>query len=464
MVRGRVRLRRALAAVRPGRAEVRVPPELLGQRHVRRGTERHQALRVRLGALRAVPEGGLLGGVLGVGRRTGRCTPSTARFARRVRLLRVAVDGRARAARQIELVLSASFTNGARGVLLAARAPALLLKRGDSRHDFPTMDNYTFKVTMETKMRKYSVELCASQFARRDFGRRRRVQPRGAWNPWRSRCPFRKRAVCPSATAEECSGHGTCRSGTPPTPTSPRVACDDGWTASDCNFPSCAEGSFVVAPPGADAQARRDVFPRVPGGKHRRRMRCVCARVTAAARPATVGEDVVCVLDECERRPFPRRRSKLRRAWRGARRTRTTRTARGGCGIRVRPGDGPLSRRDGGRARLWRVLRLVCAVAGAATAAFARRLERRASSRAAARVGRAVGRRIQAGYDLARTLDFARAGFSEATRGTVRRRPRTRTWTRSNARTLPRRRRLQKNTRRFVRHVHPMAGLRVTLS
>ena len=117
---------------------------------------------------------------------------------------------------------------------------------------------------------------------------------------------FTKRAVCPSATAEECSGHGTCRSGNLADPNFATCACDDGWTASDCNFPSCPAGSYVALPPGADGGPGATCFRGCQGGK-RRSSGCdavVCAPPARAAASGSTGSaanaPTRCVLDECE--------------------------------------------------------------------------------------------------------------------------------------------------------------------
>ena len=65
--------------------------------------------------------------------------------------------------RQIELVLSAKYNRDDPPYYWQPERPVLLLLKGDSRGDFPSLDNYTFKVVMEKSQQDYSIELCASQ-------------------------------------------------------------------------------------------------------------------------------------------------------------------------------------------------------------------------------------------------------------------------------------------------------------
>ena len=204
--------------------------------------------------------------------------------------------------RQIEVVLSASFTK-AHAVYDWEEKPALLLKRG-GRADFPSVSDYTFKTTLERAGEAYEIELCASQFAGATWNAA--VYNPGAGEPMAFAVSFTKRAVCPSATAEECSGHGTCRSGNLADPNFATCACDDGWTASDCNFPSCPAGSYVALPPGADGGPGATCFRGCQGGK-RRSSGCdavVCAPPARAAASGSTGSaanaPTRCVLDECE--------------------------------------------------------------------------------------------------------------------------------------------------------------------
>ena len=311
--------------------------------------------------------------------------------------------------RRIELVLTAEYDREDPPYYWQPERPTLLLKNGDSRHDFPTMDNYTFKVTMETKMRKYSVELCASQFNlgaglwQAAIYNPVRVEPMRYW------VTFEKRGVCPSANDQECSGHGTCHAGDAADPDFATCRCDEGWTSSDCNFRTCAEGSFVVSS-SPDAQ-HRACFRECRDGKHRTEG-CDAVTCNPPARPATVGEDVVCVLDECARDEF--------------------RAAKDGssCVVRCAPAkeDGPegarrlesacdpetvrkASRSDGGAARVFGVFFLVCAVAGAATAAGAAAWRAGVFDGVRERVGRAVsGDGYRRRYDpYEDDDDFARA-------------------------------------------------------
>ena len=200
------------------------------------------------------------------------------------------------------MVLSASFTK-AHAVYDWEEKPALLLKRG-GRADFPSVSDYTFKTTLERAGEAYEIELCASQFAGATWNAA--VYNPGAGEPMAFAVSFTKRAVCPSATAEECSGHGTCRSGNLADPNFATCACDDGWTASDCNFPSCPAGSYVALPPGADGGPGATCFRGCQGGK-RRSSGCdavVCAPPARAAASGSTGSaanaPTRCVLDECE--------------------------------------------------------------------------------------------------------------------------------------------------------------------
>ena len=204
--------------------------------------------------------------------------------------------------RQIEIVLSASFTK-ARTAYDWEEKPALLLKRGN-RTDFPSVSDYTFKTTLERAGEAYDITLCASQFAGATWNAAV-YNPEGV-EPMAFTVAFTKRAVCPSATAEECSGHGTCRSGNLADPAFATCACHEGWTAGDCNFPSCPEGSFVALPPGADGGPGATCFRGCQGGK-RRSSGCdavVCAppaRAAAGGSGAATPTPTRCVLDECER-------------------------------------------------------------------------------------------------------------------------------------------------------------------
>ena len=208
--------------------------------------------------------------------------------------------------RQIEVVLSASFTKN-RAMYGWEEKPALLLKRG-GRADYPSLSDYTFKTTLERAGEAYEIQLCASQFAGATWNAAV-YNPEGV-EPMTFAVSFTKRAVCPSATAEECSGHGTCRSGNLADPAFATCACDDGWTASDCNFPSCPEGSYVALPPGADGGPGATCFRGCQGGK-RRSSGCdavVCAPPARAAAGgpggATMNAPTRCVMDECERDLF----------------------------------------------------------------------------------------------------------------------------------------------------------------
>ena len=204
--------------------------------------------------------------------------------------------------RQIEVVLSASFTKE-HAVYDWEEKPALLLKRG-GRADFPSISNYTFKTTLERAGESYEIQLCASQFAGATWNAA--VYNPGGVEPMAFAVSFTKRGVCPSATAEECSGHGTCRSENLADPNFATCACDDGWTASDCNFPSCPEGSYVALPPGADGGPGATCFRGCQGGK-RRSSGCdavVCAppaRAAASGSGSATSAPTRCVLDECER-------------------------------------------------------------------------------------------------------------------------------------------------------------------
>ena len=336
--------------------------------------------------------------------------------------------------RQIEVVLSASFTK-AHAVYDWEEKPALLLKRG-GRADFPSVSDYTFKTTLERAGEVLEIELCASQFAGAAWNAA--VYNPGAGEPMAFAVSFTKRAVCPSATAEECSGHGTCRSG----------------NLADPNFATCARATTA----GPRATATSPPAPRARTWRSRRaRTEAPARRASAVARAASGGAAGVtrwCVLPPRGRRraarrvprrspdavragrvrerPFPRRRGRrARRAWCGARRTRTTRTARSGCGRRA-------TRRRSARAlgRLTTIVhktsrRTALLAAAAAFAAVALCVVVAAAARGvcdARETARASGRSW-------RGVGAARAGFSEETRGngggTC-----TRTWTRSNARTL----------------------------
>ena len=199
--------------------------------------------------------------------------------------------------RQIEVVLSASYSKSSQ-MYAWEEKPVLLLKREESREDFPSIANYTFKVTLEEVNLEYKIELCASQFAQG-------VWNAAVYNPEREEpmsyvVSFRKKGVCPSANDQECSGHGTCRSTDASDPNFATCKCDDGWTASDCNFPSCPDGSFISLPPGADGGPHATCFRGCQGGKRRKEG---CDEVVCAppSRQLSNGVgDKRCVVDECD--------------------------------------------------------------------------------------------------------------------------------------------------------------------
>lgn len=197
--------------------------------------------------------------------------------------------------RQIEVVLSARYDREDPPYYWQPERPVLLLLKGDSRVDFPSVDNYTFKVVMETAQKDYSVELCASQMKLGAGVWQAAVYNPVRMSPMQYWVSFQKRGVCPSAGEAECSGHGACHQDS----TDPDFAtckCDEGWTAADCNFRTCAEGSFIAVP-GTDSP-HQTCYRQCRDGKHRT---AGCDKVScdAPARPASEGTR--CVVDECER-------------------------------------------------------------------------------------------------------------------------------------------------------------------
>jgi hypothetical protein len=207
--------------------------------------------------------------------------------------------------RQIEIVVSASYYK-AEAMYDWEAKPALLLKRGvlgvQGRSAFPSASDYTFKVNLENFHEEYKIELCASQFKSATWNA-------AVYNPERVEpmtytVSFKKQGVCPSSNAQECSGHGSCRSSDAADPLFATCDCDDGWTASDCNFPSCPEGSYIALPPGADGGPGATCFRGCQGGK-RRSSGCdavVCAPPARAAAAHGSGGNgpIRCVTDECD--------------------------------------------------------------------------------------------------------------------------------------------------------------------
>ena len=170
--------------------------------------------------------------------------------------------------RQIELVLSAEYTRDESSYYWRPERPVLLLLHGDDRTVFPSADNYTFKVTMETRSKEYSIQLCAAQM-------RGAKWQAALYNPARTvpmeySMSFRKKGVCPSATDGECSDNGDCVADV----TSPDFAtckCKTGWTAADCNFRTCPEGSFIAVPlkDPEGGHAATTCYRECVDGKHR---------------------------------------------------------------------------------------------------------------------------------------------------------------------------------------------------
>ena len=197
--------------------------------------------------------------------------------------------------RQIELVLSAKYDRETPAYYWQPEKPALLLLKGDSRSAFPNVNNYTFKVTMEETQKDYSIDLCASQM-KLGTG----VWQAAVYNPERMSemkywVSFQKKAVCPSATEEECSGHGTCHQNS----TDPDFAtckCAEGWTAADCNFRTCAEGSFIAVP--TSDVPHQTCYRACHDGKHRMNG---CDKVSCDTPSRPASEGTRCVIDECER-------------------------------------------------------------------------------------------------------------------------------------------------------------------
>jgi hypothetical protein len=206
--------------------------------------------------------------------------------------------------RQIELVLSASFSK--ENLMYDwEEKPALLLKKGligddNGRNQFPSITDYAFKVTLDEFDVEYKIELCAAQFAT------------GVWNaavynpervePMRYTVSFRKHGVCPSVNELECSGHGACRANDASDPNFATCDCHAGWTASDCAFPSCPDGSFIKLPPGTDGGDHATCFRGCQGGK-RRATGCdeiLCVSPARAAEGSGETGEKKCVVDECE--------------------------------------------------------------------------------------------------------------------------------------------------------------------
>ena len=209
--------------------------------------------------------------------------------------------------RQIELKLTARYSRSgdhAEEWYWETSRPTLLLKNGDSRDDFPTLDNYTFKVTLERQGEPYAIDLCASQF-------RAGVWNAAVHNPERQSAmsygvAFEKRGICPSANDAECSGHGSCRASDASDPNFATCACDEGWTASDCAFKTCPDDTFVASPMPGGAPGETCLRACVDG--KRRTDGCDVVRCAPPAR-ATGGvpgaaKPARCVRDECDRDAF----------------------------------------------------------------------------------------------------------------------------------------------------------------
>ena len=197
--------------------------------------------------------------------------------------------------RQIELVLSAEYTRDESSYYWRPERPVLLLLHGDDRTVFPSADNYTFKVTMETRSKEYSIQLCAAQM-------RGAKWQAALYNPARTvpmeySMSFRKKGVCPSATDGECSDNGDCVADV----TSPDFAtckCKTGWTAADCNFRTCPEGSFIAVPlkDPEGGHAATTCYRECVDGKHRADG---CDRVSCDPPARSAADGSGCVTDEC---------------------------------------------------------------------------------------------------------------------------------------------------------------------
>jgi hypothetical protein len=95
------------------------------------------------------------------------------------------------------------------------------------------------------------IELCASQMKLGAGVWQAAVYNPVRMSPMKYWVSFQKKGVCPSATEAECSGHGACHQDAAD-PDFATCKCNEGWTAADCNFRTCAEGSFIAVP-GADS-------------------------------------------------------------------------------------------------------------------------------------------------------------------------------------------------------------------
>ena len=310
--------------------------------------------------------------------------------------------------RRIELVLTAKYDRDDPPYYWQPERPTLLLKNGDSRHDFPTMDNYTFKVTMETKMREYSVELCASQFNLGAGLWQAAIHNPERMEPMRYWVTFAKRGCARPRTTRNARATARATRTTPPTATSPRVDA----TRMDLvrlQLSHLRRGLLRRLLPAGRPAPR--VFPRVsrretqdgrmrrgdvcaPGAaRHRRRRRRLRPRRVRARRVSR-----------------HERRLELRRAMRPAKEDgpEGARRLESACDPETVRGK---SRSRGGAARVFGVFLLVCAVAGAATAAGAAAWRAGVFDGVRERVGRAVsGDGYRRRYDpYEDDDDFARA-------------------------------------------------------
>jgi len=199
--------------------------------------------------------------------------------------------------RQIELVLRASYERDDPPYYWQPERPVLLLLRGTSRNDFPSITNYTFKVAMEQQRENYTIELCASQMRQGGGVWQAAVYNPVRMSPMRYWVSFQKVGVCPSANDNVCSGHGTCHQNSLD-PDFATCQCAEGWTAADCNFRTCAEGSFIAVPGPAASGPHQMCYRQCRDGKHRM---TGCDKVSCEAPARAASEGTRCVVDECTR-------------------------------------------------------------------------------------------------------------------------------------------------------------------